>query len=220
MKSIKQLTDSELDEIISGSVDGVYPTSQEVSMATELKACRTAMLNPEYQAERIVMKLDEHGVPKTKGGEDLSLWGRIVAYRHMKTPSMPAGLHTDTKKLVADFTTAMADKLYKAQLKYGYSDGWKRDDWANECLAHFQQHIAKGDPRDVAAYCAFMWFHGWETELPTPSIPVVPDEVDANDEMFRKLNARECVIAARWWNACRTAMLSTTTGEGHEKPSA
>lgn len=40
MKNIKQLSDSELDEIISGSVDGVYPTSQEVSMATELKTRR------------------------------------------------------------------------------------------------------------------------------------------------------------------------------------
>lgn len=30
--------------------------------------------------------------------------------------------------------------------------------------AHFHQHIAKGDPRDVAAYCAFMWWHGWSTK--------------------------------------------------------
>ncbi|HEH6364040.1 TPA: hypothetical protein SHS77_005889, partial [Raoultella planticola] len=22
----------------------------------------------------------------------------------------------------------------------------------------------KGDPRDVAAYCAFMWWHGWSTK--------------------------------------------------------
>ncbi|OVZ94882.1 hypothetical protein CBW58_02075 [Yersinia frederiksenii] len=41
MNNIKQLTDSELDEIISGSVDGVYPTSQEVSMAQEVKRWRS-----------------------------------------------------------------------------------------------------------------------------------------------------------------------------------
>ncbi|MEN0626044.1 hypothetical protein AAIG33_01220 [Phytobacter ursingii] len=47
MKSIEPLTDSELDEIISGSVDGVYPTSQEVSMATELKTYRDILATEE-----------------------------------------------------------------------------------------------------------------------------------------------------------------------------
>lgn len=99
-------------------------------------------------------------------------------------PTMPAGLHPDTQKLVADFSTALAEKLYKAQLKYGYSDNWKRDGWAEECLQHFQQHIVKGDPRDVAAYCAFMWFHGWSTALPCPSISntkALPGSTGATD---------------------------------------
>lgn len=77
---------------------------------------------------------------------------------------MPPGLHPDTQKLVADFSTDLAEKLYKAQLKYGYDADWKQDNWSTQCLAHFHQHIAKGDPRDVAAYCAFMWYHGWKTE--------------------------------------------------------
>ncbi|EJJ3922639.1 hypothetical protein NI479_004792, partial [Salmonella enterica] len=47
--------------------------------------------------------------------------------------------------------------------------------WSTQCQAHFHQHIAKGDPRDVAAYCAFMWYHGWKTE--SVSAPVVPEEV-------------------------------------------
>jgi hypothetical protein len=83
----------------------------------------------------------------------------VPLYTH-PAPSIPADLHPDTQKLVADFSAALAEKLYKAQLKYGYSDNWKRDGWAEECLQHFHQHISKGDPRDVAAYCAFMWFHG------------------------------------------------------------
>ncbi|PXL52414.1 ead/Ea22-like family protein [Klebsiella variicola] len=81
-----------------------------------------------------------------------------------QAPSMPLGLHPDTQKLVADFCTALAEKLYKAQLKYGYDTDWKQDGWTSQCLAHFHQHIAKGDPRDVAAYCAFMWWHGWSTK--------------------------------------------------------
>ncbi|HDT5906105.1 TPA: hypothetical protein QHC16_004893 [Klebsiella michiganensis] len=81
-----------------------------------------------------------------------------------QVPVMPLGLHPDTQKLVTDFCTALAEKLYKAQLKYGYDADWKQDGWPSQCQAHFQQHIAKGDPRDVAAYCAFMWWHGWSTK--------------------------------------------------------
>ncbi|MDX4480065.1 hypothetical protein SGV89_03395 [Klebsiella pneumoniae] len=79
-------------------------------------------------------------------------------------PVIPSELHPDTQKLVTDFCTALAEKLYKAQLKYGYDADWKQDGWPSQCQAHFHQHIAKGDPRDVAAYCAFMWWHGWSTK--------------------------------------------------------
>ncbi|EOG7781619.1 hypothetical protein ACLIOZ_001396 [Klebsiella pneumoniae] len=85
-------------------------------------------------------------------------------YTAPQAPVMPFGLHPDTQKLVTDFCTALAEKLYKAQLKYGYDTDWKQDGWPSQCQAHFHQHIAKGDPRDVAAYCAFMWWHGWSTK--------------------------------------------------------
>lgn len=85
-------------------------------------------------------------------------------YTTPQAPVMPFGLHPDTQKLVTDFCTALAEKLYKAQLKYGYDADWKQDGWPSQCQAHFHQHIAKGDPRDVAAYCAFMWWHGWSTK--------------------------------------------------------
>ncbi|HIF6265058.1 TPA: hypothetical protein ACX3KG_006165 [Raoultella ornithinolytica] len=85
-------------------------------------------------------------------------------YTTPQAPVMPFGLHPDTQKLVTDFCTALAEKLYKAQLKYGYDTDWKQDGWPSQCQAHFHQHIAKGDPRDVAAYRAFMWWHGWSTK--------------------------------------------------------
>lgn len=86
-------------------------------------------------------------------------------YRHAQPALViPSELHPDTQKLVTDFCTALAEKLYKAQLKYGYDADWKQDGWPSQCQAHFHQHIAKGDPRDVAAYCAFMWWHGWSTK--------------------------------------------------------
>lgn len=85
------------------------------------------------------------------------------------------GLHPSTMALVNDFATALAEKLHKAELKYGYSNAWINNGWMTECLAEFHRHIAKGDPRDVAAYCAFMWYHGWKTEAAQPA-PVVERE--------------------------------------------
>lgn len=92
-------------------------------------------------------------------------------YAATPAPVVPAELHPDTLKLVTDFSSALAEKLYKAQLKYGYDADWKQDGWPSQCQADFQQHIAKGDPRDVAAYCAFMWYHGWKTEPAPVSLP-------------------------------------------------
>lgn len=130
--------------------------------------------------------------------------------KDMPAPVMPAELHPDTQNLVADFCTVLAEKLYKAQLKYGYDADWKQDGWHTQCLSHFHQHIAKGDPRDVAAYCAFMWYHGWKTE--SVSGPVVPEECPADisvlmashsDSLFNDDDAQEI------WNACRAVMLQS-----------
>ncbi|MEB2544318.1 hypothetical protein [Burkholderia cenocepacia] len=83
-------------------------------------------------------------------------------------PTIPAELHHDTAKLVRRFARALANKLLAAQRKYGYSDNWMRDGWADECRAELMRHIQKGDPRDVAAYCAFLWHHN-ESTTPAPS---------------------------------------------------
>ncbi|WP_261534459.1 hypothetical protein [Burkholderia multivorans] len=83
-------------------------------------------------------------------------------------PTIPAELHPDTAKLVRRFARALANKLLAAQRKYGYSDNWMRDGWADECRAELMRHIHKGDPRDVAAYCAFLWHHN-ESTAPAPA---------------------------------------------------
>ncbi|CAJ5577690.1 putative bacteriophage protein [Burkholderia pseudomallei] len=83
-------------------------------------------------------------------------------------PTIPAELHHDTAKLVRRFARALANKLLAAQRKYGYSDNWMRDGWADECRAELMRHIQKGDPRDVAAYCAFLWHHN-ESTATTPA---------------------------------------------------
>lgn len=140
--------------------------------------------------------------PEPKDGEPR------LHIKEQPVPVMPPGLHPDTQKLVADFSTDLAEKLYKAQLKYGYDADWKQDNWSMQCLAHFHQHIAKGDPRDVAAYCAFMWYHDWKTEPATA--PLMPEECPADisvlmashsDALFNDDDAQEI------WNACRAVML-------------
>ncbi len=86
--------------------------------------------------------------------------------------AMPEGLHPDTADLVQRFAAALAEKLRAAEVKYGYSNFWKDDDWQDECRAKLLHHLAKGDPRDVANYCAFMWHHGWPTALSHGDTPI------------------------------------------------
>lgn len=118
------------------------------------------------------------------------------------------GLHPSTMALVNDFATALAEKLHKAELKYGYSDAWANNGWMTECLADFHRHIAKGDPRDVAAYCAFMWYHGWKTEAAQPA-PVVPDEKPIpNTLSMYAVDAVAAIAEVKGWNACRAAMIN------------
>lgn len=107
--------------------------------------------------------------PEPKDGEPR------LHIKEQPVPVMPAELHPDTQNLAANFCTALAEKLYGAQLKYGYDADWKQDGWHTQCLEHFHQHIAKGDPRDVAAYCAFMWYHGWKTSAVEPEEVLICD---------------------------------------------
>ena len=80
-------------------------------------------------------------------------------------------LHPLTINLVVRFARALSAKLADAEMKYGYSDGWKDPHWMDECRTKLMEHIAKGDPRDVAAYCMFLWHHGATTTQPVQPAP-------------------------------------------------
>lgn len=95
----------------------------------------------------------------------------------------PGGLHPATFSLVQRFANAMALKLLCAQRKYGYSDGWMSPDWMDECRAKMLEHISKGDPRDVANYCAFLWHHGASTATQPPP---ADDARDAGHNLLRQ----------------------------------
>jgi hypothetical protein len=97
---------------------------------------------------------------------------------------MPDGLHHTTRDLVVGFARALAVKLHRAEQKYGYSDEWAAPNWKAECQLHLLRHVAKGDPLDVAAYCAFMWRHGWPT-ISEPFAPHLPPDLWCNLEKLK-----------------------------------
>lgn len=72
-----------------------------------------------------------------------------------------AATKIEIDRLVESFATALKEKLYAAEEKYGWNNGWMHDDWHADLLRDIRKHVEKGDPRDVAAYCAFAWHHGW-----------------------------------------------------------
>ena len=83
--------------------------------------------------------------------------------------------------LVTRFSAALLEKLKAAREKYGYrGELWRESDWEQDCQQGLLNHLAKGDPRDVAAYCAFMWYHGWSTVAPDD------DELHGCREALRK----------------------------------
>jgi len=105
-------------------------------------------------------------------------------------PAQPA-LHPATADLVRRFSVALAEKLTAAEQKYGYSDNWARPGWMDECRQHLLDHIVKGDPRDVAAYCAFLWHHGERTSPAQPS-------ADAEDAAYAERVACLACVPTSW----------------------
>lgn len=80
-----------------------------------------------------------------------------------RTGTVEDGLHPQTACLVDRFTVALKQKLRAAEIKHGYGDHWLAADWMDQCRQQLLLHLAKGDPLDVAAYCAFLWHHGEPT---------------------------------------------------------
>lgn len=73
------------------------------------------------------------------------------------------GFETSLSALAYSFAAALAAKLMASEAKYNWNNGWMHMD-RESLLKRFHEHIAKGDPIDVAAYCAFAWYHAWPLE--------------------------------------------------------
>jgi hypothetical protein len=119
----------------------------------------------------------------------------LFDYWHAQFPDMCVA----TRCLVWNFALALGSKLAAAEKKYGYSDGWRDKDWEKNCQAKLLEHVGKGDPRDVAAYCAFMWAHGWKT-VPSAAQPDWREPLEA--------------LAAKWAQDAESFAYSMSDGTG------
>lgn len=77
------------------------------------------------------------------------------------TKTVPCEPTCSTDILIDRFAAALKEKLRAAEKKYGWNDGWQSANWRADCIEQLRAHVEKGDPRDVAAYCAFAWHHDW-----------------------------------------------------------
>lgn len=62
MKEITFLTDDELNDVINGCVDGVYPTTQEVAMANELIIARAKIAELKHEVSVLGAKCEEYSL--------------------------------------------------------------------------------------------------------------------------------------------------------------
>lgn len=84
--------------------------------------------------------------------------------------------------LVAGFAQALLEKLDKTGIDRENAHAWMEDGWADTLRRALREHVEKGDPRDVAAYSAFAWHHGWS---------LAASDADRKREFFRKLQDSE-----------------------------
>ncbi|WP_241723050.1 hypothetical protein [Raoultella sp. HC6] len=170
----EQATDKEIQMLIDSHENGTamfLRVDAYYLMAKELQERRKAAMDSEPVGTLSVRAMSYSGKKfGTQFGfvhSDAAMKvpeGDYPLYRHAQpAPVVLEGLNPETADLVLRFASALADKLYKAEQKYGRSTDWMKSDWYDDCLQSLWEHIEKGDPRDVAAYCAFMWHHGWVT---------------------------------------------------------
>jgi hypothetical protein len=96
----------------------------------------------------------EEALEEVRRSGRLDIQERVFAKRQESDP---------LADLVARFSAALLEKLRTAETKYGRKNDWLDPNWEADCQRQLLEHVTKGDPRDVAAYSAFCWHHGWAT---------------------------------------------------------
>ena len=113
-----------------------------------------------------------------------------------------SGHDRELHELAMRFAEALSSKLRRAEEKYNWRGAWKNPDWQSDLAKQIRRHVDKGDPLDVAAYCAFAWHHGWSLGLdgnlydrpPIPGrgriVPALKGDEPQPDDAARKREKR------------------------------
>lgn len=199
-------------EILRLDTDDIKP---ECNLATDLGA------DSLDQMEIIMAVEEEFGV--TIGEEDaadIQTVNDVIDWlgTHLNNPtkSTPApvqkpipaepndSLHPATQQLVDTFAEALAAKLLKSQEKRGASWTNLGGEWpVEDCRKALFDHLLKGDPVDVAAFCAFLWSKGFSTK-PDEPVVVVPYAI------WREFSGLLGFIDRMSWNEASGSLESLT----------
>jgi hypothetical protein len=97
------------------------------------------------------------------------------------TPAAPCAVPHSDDEAVDRFAVELKEKLAESRTKG--RRGWQHcdPDYLSECL---REHVEKGDPRDVAAYCMMLWHQG-KAIASTAYAEQQPDPLVAASEALR-----------------------------------
>ena len=65
--------------------------------------------------------------------------------------------------LMIRFFLAVFHKMRLAERKHQWKGTWRKSTTQQSTAQHLAEHSHKGDPRDVAIFAAFAWYHRWST---------------------------------------------------------
>lgn len=72
-------------------------------------------------------------------------------------------LQEEFEIILEGFSRILVAKLMQNEKKHKFGFSWKKPDWEEQLQREIVKHVEKGDPRDVAIYAMFAWFHNWRT---------------------------------------------------------
>ncbi len=126
---------------------------------------RAEALSEDDARRRLIQRIEQWDGETEYDAEDIASLADDILHEFNGAPEIARAEAQDegaaTDDLVDRFAVALKARLRAAGEKYGFDDAWKADDWRNKLIEDLLRHIQKGDPRDVAAYCAFAWHHDW-----------------------------------------------------------
>lgn len=119
----------------------------------------------------------------------------------------------ELENLFTDFSSALLMRARAAQELDGFTDDWKNNDWQDQLNLQIAHHVANGDPRDSALYCAFAWYHGWEIQIPGFDALSPPSQSTSNPVQTTVAKLPTVDTSASYETLERKVLAWTSTGE-------